>query len=256
VKDWNGSWEKAPKRLFMDKTISDKAVRLYLVLEHFAGNSGSCCPTQAQLSEIMSGASRVTLWNLSKELSNHGFIRIEKTGRKNIYNMLSGVNISEQANQAEPIENNTLNQLNVLPEIGKAGLTSDVKLGEPNNNIIDLSLKTSLLPPTPLISDTRTQEISKHLKASGMDPRAFLPIWDEWVTNKQGKKWKNITAEKKAVTHLLDICNKNLKQAQKIVDQSLANNWQGLFPLKLESTNSVVVAQQSDRDDDFPGYAI
>jgi phage replication O-like protein O len=92
--------------------------------------------------------------------------------------------------------------------------------------------KETTPPLSPPRGNTRLQDLLLHIQTFGVSTEEFWPIWDEWVKGKIGKKWKNVSSERKAITHLMNLCGRDLTLARKIVDQSLAAPWQGLFPLK------------------------
>lgn len=62
----------------------------------------------------------------------------------------------------------------------------------------------------------------------------FVPVVTEWLTHKKKvkKAYKTEGGIKKMYNNLYSWSCGNPDIAQKIVDQSIANNWDGLFPLK------------------------
>ena len=88
-------------------------------------------------------------------------------------------------------------------------------------------------PKSPKGGLGRKVELLDHIKSFGVeDPDAFWLLWQEWRDNRIGKPWKSFLGEKKAISHLINLCGKDSSLARKIIDQSLANNWQGLFSPK------------------------
>lgn len=66
-------------------------------------------------------------------------------------------------------------------------------------------------------------------------PAEFVEIWEEWRQYRKDRKLKGYAAaqyEQKAVNNLLEYSNKDPVAARQILDQSIANNYQGFFPLK------------------------
>ena len=60
-------------------------------------------------------------------------------------------------------------------------------------------------------------------------------IWDAWKSYKRdehGKSYKSAKTEQQAINQLYDLSGGNPETALKIVQQSIANQWQGLFELK------------------------
>ena len=58
--------------------------------------------------------------------------------------------------------------------------------------------------------------------------------WNEWLQERKERKLKKYTDRglKAAMTHLLTISNQDEQIAVQIINQSIAQGWQGLFPLK------------------------
>ena len=63
----------------------------------------------------------------------------------------------------------------------------------------------------------------------------FKTIWKEWKQYRKTefkKTFKTVMSENKAIKHLHNLSGGNLKTAIAIIEQSMGNQWQGLFPLK------------------------
>jgi len=67
--------------------------------------------------------------------------------------------------------------------------------------------------------------------------KEFLPIFERWLKYKKDKRqsYKNEDSIKAAYNKLYKLAEGNSELADKIVEQSLANNWDGLFELKDEN---------------------
>jgi hypothetical protein len=66
----------------------------------------------------------------------------------------------------------------------------------------------------------------------------FLPIWTKWKDYRKDSKIKNYAGvkwEQIALNKLIELSNNNPKLADEIVNQSIENNYNGLFPLKNNS---------------------
>ena len=73
------------------------------------------------------------------------------------------------------------------------------------------------------------EEITNPFGASG------TRIWDAWKSYKQDehrKNYKSSKTEQQAINQLYELAGGNVETASKIVQQSIANQWQGLFELK------------------------
>lgn len=62
--------------------------------------------------------------------------------------------------------------------------------------------------------------------------------WDEWLQYRKERKLPKYTPTgiKKTWTHLMNIANQSEQVAIEIINQSIAQNWAGLFPLKNGTT--------------------
>ncbi len=80
----------------------------------------------------------------------------------------------------------------------------------------------------------------------------FLKIFNRWLQYKKDKKqsYKNEDSIEMAYNKLYKLSGGSLKEATEIVEQSLANNWAGLFQLK-ESTKKKKPGQSADENYKF-----
>jgi hypothetical protein len=76
-------------------------------------------------------------------------------------------------------------------------------------------------------------------------------IWDAWKEYKRDehrKSYKSAKTEQQAINQLYDLSGGNLETALKIVQQSIANQWQGLFELKtIKNANQQPVKSLRER---------
>lgn len=63
---------------------------------------------------------------------------------------------------------------------------------------------------------------------------AFRIAWDEWIAYRKERRLAKYTpiSYKKALNNIIKISNNDEQTACLIIEQSISNNWQGLFPLK------------------------
>ena len=64
---------------------------------------------------------------------------------------------------------------------------------------------------------------------------SFRPHWDKWILYKKNEHkatFKRIETQQTAFKHLLELSKNNEDTAVKIIEQSIANQWKGLFELK------------------------
>ena len=66
----------------------------------------------------------------------------------------------------------------------------------------------------------------------------FIPLIEKWLIYKKeiGKEVKSEMSIKTQIKKLLDLSNHNFLMAEKIINQSIEHNWQGLFELKNKSS--------------------
>ena len=62
----------------------------------------------------------------------------------------------------------------------------------------------------------------------------LITAWGEWMEERKERKLKKFTERgfKAAVSHLLSISGNDESTAVQIINQSIAQGWQALFPLK------------------------
>lgn len=133
------------------------------------------------------------------------------------------------------------------------------------NAVLEKVLKESLInqgsiidESVPIIEDKRSKEEDKR---KGEPPDIVFPflstgfkeLWDNWKIYKKNefkKHYKTAQSEQAALKNLSELSFGDEETAKKIIQQSIANQWQGLFPLKTnhgkEKPNGKVDGQQLD----------
>jgi DNA-binding Lrp family transcriptional regulator len=158
--------------------------------------------------EWLQVSSKTTVVNILKRLVESGLIKKESKVINNItFNKYSAV----------VPENVTVVQKMVW------GSTENV----PNNNIDNNKESTHFV---------RTEEKQTNSKDWDLTfVRAdYTPCVLEWLSHKKAikKGYRTLSGVKKMYTNLVKLSNGSPEIAQMIVDQSIANNWDGLFALK------------------------
>jgi len=109
-----------------------------------------------------------------------------------------------------------------------------IKVAEWRNNQKDKKNVTDYVPVSnpPKVKLSKVK-LSKEIKR-GYIKEDFLEIFNRWLQYKKDKKqtYKNEDSIKVAYEKLYRFADGNSKTAKKIVEQSLGNNWAGLFQLK------------------------
>ena len=110
-----------------------------------------------------------------------------------------------------------------------------------SNNIGTLSQedKNTIIPPLPPTGETERPKEKEKPKDTTEDfieksvKEDFKPIMREWCQYKREKKQSyKPTGLKTCYANLLKLSNDNPNTARQIIEQSMANNWAGLFSLK------------------------
>lgn len=73
----------------------------------------------------------------------------------------------------------------------------------------------------------------------------FRSSWDSWKDYKKREfkfTYKSRQSEEAALNHLKKLCSGNIEIALEIINQSMANGWQGFFELKNFSTNKTEIS--------------
>jgi hypothetical protein len=63
----------------------------------------------------------------------------------------------------------------------------------------------------------------------------FQILWEQWIDYKKEEhkdKYKSTKTEQIAINNLIKLCNGDLKIAEEIVNNSIANKYKGLFEIK------------------------
>lgn len=87
----------------------------------------------------------------------------------------------------------------------------------------------------PALKEKRRKEIKvkEIYKGLGFFTKSFLSLWNDYLEMRvKIRKPATEKAEELALSKLKDLSGGDRDIARKIVEQSIANSWQGLFPLK------------------------
>lgn len=139
-------------------------------------------------------------------------------------------------------------------------ILSETKRGTKGETKVDTNDKEKVSPIPPLkeiYSESKEKErISKDIPKKETDLAfclpSFVPIMEEWLEYKRKRQesYKTESSVRKCYQNLVNISGNNPAIAQLIVDQSIANNWAGLFELKRNgaviqgNTNSSFTSKQ------------
>jgi hypothetical protein len=103
------------------------------------------------------------------------------------------------------------------------------------------------------ISKDISKKGSKKIDASKIKniSAEFIPLMQTWFDYKQSRREMYKTMQSASVCYksLYDLSNGNPTMAERIINQSIANNWAGLFEIKTTSNGTTFKSyQQAERD--------
>jgi hypothetical protein len=112
--------------------------------------------------------------------------------------------------------------------------------------IKDYPTQDKILSPTIYIESTSKEITSKGASSEALEivypftSKEFKAAWSEWIAERRERKLKRYTprGEQAALHNLQTISNNEEAAAIAIIQQSIAQSWQGLFPLKGEKQPS------------------
>ena len=205
AKEFTGVW--IPKAIYQDDKLSP-ADKLIL-----ADIFNLCCeggdyfkPNDTIAKEI--NISTPSVSRTIKKLTNLNYIKCEYNGRSRLIKMISTlIKLIKQPNQ-----------------IDKAAMSKR------------------------LDSIHNSKHIKKHISIDyPFNSKEFLDMWNIWLDERKQQKRKKYTArgEQATLHNLQKISNNNEKQAIKIIQQSIAQGWQGLFALKGATNRNKLNAEQA-----------
>jgi DNA-binding transcriptional regulator YhcF (GntR family) len=121
------------------------------------------------------------------------------------------------------------------------------------NNISSISDEISETKKNELLEENNLVKIEKEKRKKVAQKKEkeileisneFLPVWNKWKEYRKDKKMKNYAGQKWeqiALNKLIEISNNKPTIANEIVNQSIENNYQGLFPLKNNSYGTTTI---------------
>ena len=86
----------------------------------------------------------------------------------------------------------------------------------------------------------------------------FVGPFLDWLEYKKARResYKTDKSLKACYSKLVKLSNGDAAVAAEIVEQSMANNWQGLFPLKQDYNNGTTNWRNNGRDDELAAQAV
>lgn len=169
---------------------------------------------------------------------------------------------------ADKIDNGFPSDEIITPPLTKSSHPSDEIITPPltkssHNNIQDIQEqedKNTIIPPLSPTGETERPKEKEKPKDATEDfieksvKEDFKPIMREWCQYKREKKQSyKPTGLKTCYANLLKLSNGNSNTARQIIEQSMANNWAGLFALKSNFTKKepIGIFLRNNTDDKY-----
>ena len=200
----------------LDKTIKSE-LGLLLIISGLCAERGYCFASNEYFSNLFD-VDEVTISRKLKKLEKKGYIKIMYS--RNGYR----------------VENREIRLTKMSPPINKnvnGAINKNVKYNNTSNNI------------TIINNTSNNNEL-----VFPFDSNEFLETWNLWKNYRQEikKPIKGIISEQSQLQKLSKISNGDQQTAIEIINQSISNNWQGLFEIKKQKPNSTDVAMKLIQD--------
>ena len=205
AKEFTGVW--IPKAIYQDDKLSPTDKLILADIFNLCCEGGDYFKTNDTIAKEIN-ISTPSVSRTIKKLTNLNYIKCEYNGRSRLIKMISTlIKLIKQPNQ-----------------IDKAAMSKR------------------------LDSIHNSKHIKKHISIDyPFKSKEFLDMWNIWLDERKQQKRKKYTArgEQATLHNLQKISNNNEKQAIKIIQQSIAQGWQGLFALKGATNRNKLNAEQA-----------
>ena len=205
AKEFTGVW--IPKAIYQDDKLSHTDKLILADIFNLCCEGGDYFKTNDTIAKEIN-ISTPSVSRTIKKLTNLNYIKCEYNGRSRLIKMISTlIKLIKQPNQ-----------------IDKAAMSKR------------------------LDSIHNSKHIKKHISIDyPFNSKEFLDMWNIWLDERKQQKRKKYTArgEQATLHNLQKISNNNEKQAIKIIQQSIAQGWQGLFALKGATNRNKLNAEQA-----------
>ena len=121
----------------------------------------------------------------------------------------------------------------------------------------EAQLKATTVAHTIDVTKEKTKEKSKEREiVFPFESDAFKEMWGIWIQERKDRRYKKLTprGEQAALHDLQEISGGDEQTAIKIIKQSIAKNWQGLFPLKNNAKPQLTPEQQANNREQLARY--
>ena len=224
--------------------LAPSSITLWHALMYTANRSGWAEQVAIPISilESRTQMTRSTIYRSREQLIERGLIGVEVRGSSfsaiykifSLENMLVSQYVSQNVSQNET-------QSGTQIEMQRSEDSSSVSQNETQNgNIYRVNRDNNIISNSSTDSNKSNREnspkekkfsIDKWAKAQESPWRELMLIWLEYKRTRK-ESYRSEVGAKKCLTLLRNLSGGNAEVAQQIIDQSMANNWAGLFALK------------------------
>ena len=224
--------------------LAPSSITLWHALMYTANRSGWAEQVAIPISilESRTQMTRSTIYRSREQLIERGLIGVEVRGSSfsAIYKMFSLENMLVSQYVSQNVSQNET-QSGTQIEMQRSEDSSSVSQNETqngniyrvnrDNNIISNSSTDSIKSNRENSPKEKKFSIDKWAKAQESPWRELMLIWLEYKRTRK-ESYRSEVGAKKCLTLLRNLSGGNAEVAQQIIDQSMANNWAGLFALK------------------------
>lgn len=224
--------------------LAPSSITLWHALMYTANRSGWAEQVAIPISilESRTQMTRSTIYRSREQLIERGLIGVEVRGSSfsAIYKMFSLENMLVSQYVSQNVSQNET-QSGTQIEMQSSENSSSVSQNETQNgNIYRVNRDNNIISNSSIDSNKSNREnspkekkfsIDKWAKAQESPWRELMLIWLEYKRTRK-ESYRSEVGAKKCLTLLRNLSGGNAEVAQQIIDQSMANNWAGLFALK------------------------
>jgi hypothetical protein len=224
--------------------LAPSSITLWHALMYTANRSGWAEQVAIPISilESRTQMTRSTIYRSREQLIERGLIGVEVRGSSfsAIYKMFSLENMLVSQYVSQNVSQNET-QSGTQIEMQRSEDSSSVSQNETQNgNIYRVNRDNNIISNSSTDSNKSNREnspkekkfsIDKWAKAQESPWRELMLIWLEYKRTRK-ESYRSEVGAKKCLTLLRNLSGGNAEVAQQIIDQSMANNWAGLFALK------------------------
>ena len=226
--------------------LAPSSITLWHALMYTANRSGWADQVAIPISilESRTQMTRSTIYRSREQLIERGLIGVEVRGSSfsAIYKMFSLENMLVSQYVSQNVSQNET-QSGTQIEMQRSEDGSSVSQNETQNgNIYRVNRDNNIISNSSTDSNKSNREnspkekkfsIDKWAKAQESPWRELMLIWLEYKRTRK-ESYRSEMGAKKCLTLLRNLSAGNAEVAQRIIDQSIANNWAGLFALREE----------------------